>query len=200
MLSKRMGGIWTHTTFRCDQFGWSWISNRVCIAKLWPFYGYNIGGQIVNTTFRVTWSHRRAILHHSEWPIIFRVRKHNEDELFRTLSSWNNASAGEKVRVVAGWVIEHVKHEFFGFDATSPGWTCSLSGSWMEGWCIVPYVIAHISVRGWAHGRVLEGGRVHAKDKIIRNSILQAGSGLRNIVEADEWDVDAYNFSLWSIW
>jgi hypothetical protein len=46
------------------------------------------------------------------------VHKHNEDELLRTLSSRNNASAGEKVRVVAGWVIEHVKHEFFGFDAT----------------------------------------------------------------------------------
>ena len=38
--------------------------------------------------------------------------------MLRTLSSKNNASAGEKVRVVAGWVIEHVKHEFFGFDAT----------------------------------------------------------------------------------
>ena len=81
-----------------------------------------------------------------------------------------------------------------------PDWTCSLSGSWMEGWCIVPYFIAHISVRGWAHGRAVEGGRVHAKDKIIQNSILQAGSGLRNVVEVDEWDMDAYNFSLWSIW
>ena len=81
-----------------------------------------------------------------------------------------------------------------------PYWTSSLFGSWMEGWCIVPYVIAHISVRGWAHGRVVEGGSVHAKDKIIRNSILQAGSGLRNVVKADEWDMDAYNFSLWSIW
>ena len=48
----------------------------------------------------------------------FRVHKHNEDELLRTLSSKNNASAGEKVRLVAGWVIEHVKHEFLGFDAT----------------------------------------------------------------------------------
>jgi hypothetical protein len=96
----------------------SWNSNGVCMAKLWPFYGYNIGGQTVNATFRVTWSHRGAILHHSEWPIIFRVHKHNEDELLRTLSSKNNASASEKVRVVAGWVIEHVKHEFFGFDAT----------------------------------------------------------------------------------
>jgi hypothetical protein len=46
------------------------------------------------------------------------VHKDNEDELLRTLSSKNNASAGEKVRVVAGWVIEHVKHECLGFDAT----------------------------------------------------------------------------------
>ena len=81
-----------------------------------------------------------------------------------------------------------------------PGWTYSLSGSWMEGWCIVPYFIAHISVRGWAHGMVVEGGRVHVKDKIIRNSIIQAGSGLYNVVEVYEWDMDAYNFSLWSIW
>jgi hypothetical protein len=43
---------------------------------------------------------------------------------------------------------------------------------------------------------VLVGGRVHGKDKIIQNSILQAGSGLRNVVEADEWGMDAYNFSL----
>ena len=70
----------------------------------------------------------------------------------------------------------------------------------MEGWCIVPYVIAHISVLGLAHGRVVEGGRVHGKDKIIRKSILQAGSGLRNVVEADERDMDAYILSLCSIW
>ena len=57
-------------------------------------------------------------MHQSERPIIFRVHKHNEDELLRTLSSKNNPSAGEKVRVVEGWVIEHVKHEFFSFDAT----------------------------------------------------------------------------------
>ena len=81
-----------------------------------------------------------------------------------------------------------------------PDCTCSLSGSWMEGWCIVPYVMAHISVPGWAYGRLVEGGRVHGKDKIIWKSNLQAGSGLRNVVEADEWDMDAYNFSLWSIW
>ena len=66
----------------------------------------------------------------------------------------------------------------------------------MQGWCIVPYVIAHISVLDLAHGRVVEGGNVHGKDKIIRKSILQAGSGLRNVVKADEWDTDAYNISL----
>ena len=78
-------------------------------------------------------------------------------------------------------------------------WTCSLFGSWMEGGCIVPYVIAHIFAHGWAHGRMVEGGRVHAKDKIIQNSILQAGSGHQNVVEAGEFDMDTYNFSLWSI-
>jgi hypothetical protein len=118
MLLKRTSGIRTHTTFRCDRFGGSWSSNEPCMAKLWPFYGYNIGGHTVNTTFRVTWSHRRAILHHSEWPTIFCVHKHNEDELLRNLSSKNNASAGEKVWVVAGWLMEHVKHEFLSFDAT----------------------------------------------------------------------------------
>jgi hypothetical protein len=46
------------------------------------------------------------------------VHKQNEDELVCTLSSKNNASTGEIVRVVAGWLIEHVKHEFLGFDAT----------------------------------------------------------------------------------
>ena len=79
-------------------------------------------------------------------------------------------------------------------------WTCSPSGSWMEGWCIVPYVIAHIFDSGWAHRSVVEGGKVHAKHKIIQNSILQAGSGLQNVYEEDEWDTDAYNFPLWSIW
>ena len=44
MLSKRMSEIWTHTTFCCDQFARLWSSNGVCMAKLWPFYGYNIGG------------------------------------------------------------------------------------------------------------------------------------------------------------
>ena len=31
-----------------------------------------------------------------------------------------------------------------------------------------------------------EGGRVHVKDKIIRNSVFQPGSGPRNVVDADE--------------
>jgi len=46
------------------------------------------------------------------------VHKHNEEELLRTLSFKNNASDGEKVRVVAGQAIDHVKHELFGFAAT----------------------------------------------------------------------------------
>ena len=46
------------------------------------------------------------------------MHKHNEEELLCTLSFKNNASAGEKVRVVAGRAIDHVKHEFLGFDAT----------------------------------------------------------------------------------
>ena len=86
------------------------------MAKFWLFYGYNIAGQTVNTTFKVSWSYRRAILHHSEWPIIFRVHKWSEDELLCTLRSNNNASAGENVTAVARWVIDHVKHQFLGFD------------------------------------------------------------------------------------
>jgi hypothetical protein len=46
------------------------------------------------------------------------VHKHNEEELLCTLSFKNNASAGEKVRVIAGRAIDHGKHEFLGFDAT----------------------------------------------------------------------------------
>jgi hypothetical protein len=57
-------------------------------------------------------------LYHSGCPIIFRVHKHNEEELLCTLSFKNNASAGEKVRVVAGRVIDNVKDKFLGFDAT----------------------------------------------------------------------------------
>ena len=55
----------------------------------------------------------------------------------------------------------------------------------MKGWCIVPSVIVQICVRMSAHERVVEGGRVRAKDKIIRNSILQARSGHRHVVETD---------------
>jgi hypothetical protein len=29
-----------------------------------------------------------------------------------------DASASENARVLAGWVVDHVKHEFFGDDAT----------------------------------------------------------------------------------
>ena len=32
-------------------------------------------------------------------------------------SGENNASAGENMRVVAGWLMDHVKHEFLRFDA-----------------------------------------------------------------------------------
>ena len=31
-----------------------------------------------------------------------------------------------------------------------------------------------------------KGGRVHVKDKIIRNSVFQPGSGPRNVVDADK--------------
>ena len=103
---------------------WLWLFRRVMeiqlvfVAKSLPVCGYNIAGQTVNTTFKVSWSHRWAILHNSEWPIIFRVHKWSEDELLCTLWSKNNASAGENVRVVARWVIDHGKHQFLGFDAT----------------------------------------------------------------------------------
>ena len=52
--------------------------------------------------------------------MIFHVHKHNEEELLCTLSFKNTGSAGEKVRVVVGQVIDHVKHEFLGFDAMNP--------------------------------------------------------------------------------
>ena len=50
---------------------------------------------------------------------IFRVHKHNEDDVLCTLLSRNSASARERVRVVAGCAIDHVKHQFLGFDATN---------------------------------------------------------------------------------
>ena len=117
MLTNPASGSQAHTTFGCDCFGGSWSSNGVFLAKLVPFYGYNIAGKTVSSTFKVSWSDRRAILHHSEWPIIFRVHKRSEDELLCTLWSKNNASTGENVRVVAGWVMDKVKHEFLHFDA-----------------------------------------------------------------------------------
>ena len=52
----------------------------------------------------------------------------------------------------------------------------------IEGWCIAPYVIVHISICG----RAQKGGSVHVKDKIIQNSVFQPGSGPRNVVDADE--------------
>src|SRR5215216_4032464 len=66
MFSKPGSGLWRHTTFRCDRFGGSRSTNGVFVAKLWPFYGYYIAGQTVNTNLRVSSSHRRAILHYSE--------------------------------------------------------------------------------------------------------------------------------------
>src|SRR3954462_4456657 len=48
----------------------------------------------------------------------FSGAKWSEDELFCTLCSKNNTSGGEHERVVARWVIGHVKHQFMGFDAT----------------------------------------------------------------------------------
>ena len=131
MIYKPASGVWRHKSFLCDCFGGSWRSNGVFVAKLLPVCGYNIAGQTMNTTFKVSWSHRRAILDNSEWPIIFRVHKHNEEELLCTLTFKNNASAGEIVRVVAGCVTNHVKHEFLGFDARRASalcrdWTYSL--------------------------------------------------------------------------
>ena len=54
MLLKATSGLWAHKTFGCDSIGGSWSSNGVFVAKLLPFYGYNIAGQTVNTTFKVS--------------------------------------------------------------------------------------------------------------------------------------------------
>jgi hypothetical protein len=54
MLSKPESGLRAHTTFGCDCFGGSWGSNGVFVVELVPFYGYNIAGQTVNTTFKVS--------------------------------------------------------------------------------------------------------------------------------------------------
>jgi hypothetical protein len=44
--------------------------------------------------------------------------------------------------------------------------------------CYCPYICPLVSSQ--------KGGRVHVKDKIIRNSVFQLGSGPRNVVDADE--------------
>ena len=44
--------------------------------------------------------------------------------------------------------------------------------------CYCPYICPWISSQ--------KGGRVHVKDKIIRNSVFQPGSDPRNVVDADE--------------
>ena len=53
MLSKTESGLRAHKTFGCVSIGGSWSSNGVFVAKLLSFYGYNIAGQTVNTTFKV---------------------------------------------------------------------------------------------------------------------------------------------------
>jgi hypothetical protein len=47
---------------------------------------------------------------------------------------------------------------------------------------------------------MVEARIVHASDEIVRNSILQAGFGLQNVVVADEVGHRGYGFSLWSFW
>ena len=54
ILSKPASGLWAHKTFGCGSFGGSWRSNGVFVAKLLPVCGYNIAGQTVNTTFKVS--------------------------------------------------------------------------------------------------------------------------------------------------
>ena len=44
--------------------------------------------------------------------------------------------------------------------------------------CYCPYIYPWVSSQ--------KVGRVHLKDKIIRNSVFQPGSGARNVVNADE--------------
>ena len=53
MLLNPESGLRAHKTFGCDSIGGSWSSNGVFVAKLLSFYGYNIAGQTVNTTFKV---------------------------------------------------------------------------------------------------------------------------------------------------
>ena len=54
MLTNPASGLRAHKTFGFDCFGLSWTSNGVFVAKLFPVYGYNIAGQTVNTTFKVS--------------------------------------------------------------------------------------------------------------------------------------------------
>ena len=53
MLLKPESGLRVQKTFGCDSIGGSWSCNGVFVAKLLPFYGYNITGQNVNTTTKV---------------------------------------------------------------------------------------------------------------------------------------------------
>ena len=66
----------------------------------WPYCASFVhtksGDGPVYSTFRVSWLRRQAMLHHSGCPIIFRVHKHNEEELLCTFSFKNNASTGKK--------------------------------------------------------------------------------------------------------
>ena len=54
MLLKPESGLRAHKTFGCDSIGGSRSSNGVFVAKLLSFYGYNIAGQTVNTTFKLS--------------------------------------------------------------------------------------------------------------------------------------------------
>ena len=53
MLLKPESGLRVQKTFGCDSIGGSWSWNGVFVAKLLPFYGYNIAGQTVYKTFKV---------------------------------------------------------------------------------------------------------------------------------------------------
>ena len=54
MLGKPASGLRAHISFGSDCFGGSLSSNGFFMEKLWPFYGYNIAGRTVNTTFKVS--------------------------------------------------------------------------------------------------------------------------------------------------
>src|SRR4051812_9682761 len=91
-----------------------WSFSGKIVACLWIQHRrtdreYNFQGQLI-----VPMSHHAQI----GMAYNFQVHKWSEDELLCTLCSKNNASAGGNVRVVARWVIDNVKHQFLGFDAT----------------------------------------------------------------------------------